>query len=136
MRQILPLMCAAIFAAAPLGGCASVFDSEDQTTIKVDSNPQGARVRVNGADRGVTPLDLTLSDKENYELAVTHGGETRSVQITRSVGAVWIILDIVFGLIPIVVDAITGNWYDLSPKTVFFDFTAGLEEGQTLESGG
>jgi hypothetical protein len=136
MRQFLPLTCAAIVAAAPIGGCASVFDASDRTTIKVDSKPQGARVRLDGADRGVTPLELNLSDKESYELTVTHGGETRSVQLTRSVAPVWIILDVLFGVIPVIVDAITGNWFDISPTTVFFDFTAGAEEGDTLRSGG
>ncbi|MEM7756046.1 MAG: hypothetical protein AAF297_10470, partial [Planctomycetota bacterium] len=51
-------------------------------------------------------------------------GQTRQIQLTRSIGAIWIILDVVFGLIPVVVDAITGNWYEVGPDKVFVDFTA------------
>ncbi|MEM7756158.1 MAG: PEGA domain-containing protein, partial [Planctomycetota bacterium] len=43
-----------------VGGCASVFDSKDQSTILVDSNPQGATVRLNGMDKGVTPAELVV----------------------------------------------------------------------------
>jgi hypothetical protein len=117
----------AIAAAAclALGGCASVFDSKDQSTISVDSNPQGALVRLNGADKGTTPVEFVVSDKEVYELSVTHEGQTRQIQLTRSIGAVWIVVDILFGLIPVIVDAITGNWYEVGPDKIFIDFTAG-----------
>lgn len=38
------------------------------------------------------------------------GFENKSLNMTYSVGAGWIILDILSGLIGVIVDAATGNW--------------------------
>ena len=35
-----------------------------------------------------------------------------------AVGGVWIVLDILGGVIPIVIDAATGNWYELDQDHV------------------
>ena len=38
--------------------------------------------------------------------------------VTNKVGAGWVILDVLGGLVPIIIDAVTGAWYDLSEKNV------------------
>jgi hypothetical protein len=38
--------------------------------------------------------------------------------ITNHVGVGWIVLDVIFGLVPVIVDAATGSWYELDQKIV------------------
>ena len=37
---------------------------------------------------------------------------------TNKVGAGWVILDVLAGLIPVIIDAVTGAWYHLDEKNV------------------
>jgi hypothetical protein len=39
--------------------CATVFSGTHQI-VRIDSNPSGATVEVNGIDQGVTPVDISL----------------------------------------------------------------------------
>jgi len=47
--------------------------------------------------------------------------------LNNSVGAGWFVLDILGGLIPIIIDAATGNWYGLDQEHV----NAVLEQQQS-----
>ena len=57
MKRTLSLLVA--LSAVLLTGCATVFGPRSRT-LKVTSEPTGARVFVAGADSGVTPLTLRL----------------------------------------------------------------------------
>ncbi len=46
------------------------------------------------------------------------GCEDITVPLTRSTGAGWVILDILTGVVPIVIDAVTGKWTSLNPKDI------------------
>ncbi|ETA27261.1 hypothetical protein SJDPG2_04310 [Porphyromonas gingivalis SJD2] len=37
--------------------------------------------------------------------------------------AKWVVLDVLGGLIPVAIDAITGNWYGLDQNKLNVDFT-------------
>ena len=124
--RILLSVCAAIgLVLVSIGatGCASVFDADNDSVITVESNPPGAEVFLSGVSRGKTPAQFSVSDDGLYDLKITYEGESRSIAMTRSIGPKWIILDVIFGLIPVVVDAITGNWYEVQPQEIFVDFT-------------
>lgn len=43
------------------------------------------------------------------------GSKERTFTIDKKIGATWIVLDVLGGLIPIIVDAATGAWYDVEP---------------------
>jgi len=61
-----------------------------------------------------TPVELELKSDETYSIEFKKEGyETRTVILHSSVGAGWVILDILGGLIPVIIDAATGNWYGL-----------------------
>ena len=60
----------------------------------------------------------------SYSVSVSKDGyETGYATLTNRVGAGWVILDILSGLVPIVVDAVTGAWGGLSPDTVHLVLT-------------
>ena len=124
--RILLSVCAAVglvLVSTGATGCASVFDADNDSVITVESNPPGAEVFLSGVSRGKTPAQFSVSDDGLYDLKITYEGESRSIAMTRSIGPKWIILDVIFGLIPVVVDAITGNWYEVQPQEIFVDFT-------------
>jgi uncharacterized protein YceK len=108
----------ALVASLFLSGCASIMHGTTQQ-IGVSSAPTGARVVVNGGQRGVTPLVLDLERKGPHTLSIESDGyEPFQMSLTRSVSG-WVWGNIVFGgVIGLAVDAATGGLYKLSPEQV------------------
>jgi hypothetical protein len=101
-----------------LSSCATLFKGTSEE-VRFGSEPQKAEVWVNGAKMGETPISLKLESKKTYTIEFRKEGYkpvTRT--ITNHVGAGWIILDVLAGLIPVIVDAATGAWYSLDQKNV------------------
>jgi uncharacterized protein YceK len=99
-------------------GCATIF-SGSNTGMRMESSPDGASVWVNGANAGTTPCKIELKKNQEYSIEVRKEGyQTRTTRITNSVGAGWIVLDVVFGLVPVIVDAATGSWCGLSQDNI------------------
>jgi len=91
-------------------GCATIF-SGSTDTVELSSEPTGAQVYVNGAKRGTTPVTLTLKKGREYNLEFRKDQyETKGMALNYSLGAGWLVLDILSGLVGIIVDAATGNW--------------------------
>lgn len=98
--------------------CATLFKGTSQE-VNFNSDPQKAEVWVNGTKMGVTPLALKLESKKTYTIEFKKEGyETKSYNITNHIGAGWIILDVLAGLVGVIVDAATGAWYSLDQKNV------------------
>jgi hypothetical protein len=109
-----------------LCGCATIFHGSTDK-INFSSDPSGAQVYVNGQLMGTAPLEMKLESKHTYNIEFRKEGyQNKTVVVTNSVGAGWIVLDVLFGLIPIIVDAATGNWYSLDQEHV----NAALEKQQ------
>ncbi len=101
-----------------IGGCATVFKG-NSNSVNFASDPAGARVYVNGVPRGTTPINLKLESKQTYTIEFKKDGyDTQTYTITNHVGVGWIVLDILFGLVPVIVDAATGAWYELDQDAV------------------
>jgi hypothetical protein len=98
--------------------CATIFKGTSQE-VNFNSDPQRAEVFVNGTRMGETPVMLKLEVKKTYTIEFRKEGfKTQTVTITNHVGAGWIILDILAGLLPVIVDAATGAWYSLDQSNV------------------
>lgn len=107
-----------------LTGCAAVFTG-GRGKIEANSTPSGAEVFVNGEKMGQTPCTIKLKTKGEYTLTIKKEGfKDQTYKITNKVGAGWVILDVVFGLLPVIVDAVTGSWYVFNEKS----FNAQLEK--------
>ena len=104
--------------------CATLFKGSTDD-IKFGSNPVGAEVYVDGKLMGKTPLNLELVSKKTYVIEFKLEGKTKTVNLNNKVGAGWIVLDVLGGLVPVIVDAATGNWYQIKQKNVNVDFTGG-----------
>ena len=117
-RIILRSASAIILSAFILTGCATIFHGSSDK-IDFSSNPTGAKVYVNGQFMGTAPFQLKLESKHSYNIEFRKEGyENKIVVVTNSVGAGWIVLDVLFGLVPVIIDAATGNWYSLDQEHV------------------
>ena len=93
-----------------LNGCATIFSGSTED-ISLESDPPKAKVLLNGSSMGKTPLKLNLQKGKSYIIEfIKEGYENKTLNMSYSLGAGWLILDILSGLIGIIVDAATGNW--------------------------
>jgi hypothetical protein len=99
-------------------GCATLFGPQKQN-VYASSSPEGADIYVNGVRMGVTPYTLVLKPNQQYTVEFKKAGyKTIGRTINSKVGAGWVILDVLGGLIPVVVDAATGSWKKLDQEAV------------------
>lgn len=101
-----------------LSSCATVFKGTSEE-VNFNSNPIGAEVWIDGKNMGKTPVKFKLTSKKTYMIEFKFEGyETKTVSLTNHVGAGWVILDVLAGLVGVIVDAATGAWYSFDEKNV------------------
>ena len=70
-----------------------------------------ARVSIDGVDHGLTPLTVELDNKQSHTIVISKQGyETVSCILTAKVKGSIVVLDVLAGLVPVIVDAATGGW--------------------------
>lgn len=112
-----------------VSNCATLFKGTS-ADVNLNSDPQRAEVYVNGALMGNTPVALKMESKKTYTIEFRKEGfKPRTYTISNHVQAGWIILDVLFGLLGVIIDAATGAWYELDEKNV----NAILERQQLIE---
>jgi len=114
-----------LLALVPLSttGCGTIFTS-DQVPVVFDSQPQGARVTLNGVDVGKTPIHMHVNNRQDHIVRFElRGMEAQVCMLSGSVGAGWVVLDVLFtGLIGVVVDAVTKGWRELDNTSCHVHF--------------
>ena len=120
MKKIISLL-VMICVGISLSSCATLFKGTVED-VNFGSNPGGAEVWVDGRFMGRTPLNFKLSSNKSYVIEFKYAGQIKSVNLTAQVGAGWVILDILAGLIPVIIDAATGAWYSFDENNVNVDF--------------
>jgi hypothetical protein len=107
-----------LLATVPFAtGCGVIFGGTRQT-IRATSSPEGASVETTPASIGYkTPTTLNLERKNSYVLTFSMPGYTsQKAELQRSLRTGIVIADVLLtGLVGIVIDAVTGAWYKLSP---------------------
>jgi hypothetical protein len=113
MKKFYPLI-----AALLLASCATIIHGTHQD-ISFSSTPSGAKVFINGMDKGSTPVVVNLERKSTYVVKIQIDGYLPyETNIIRKVDG-WIAGNIIFGgLIGLVVDAASGGMYKLSPEQI------------------
>ena len=103
---------------AGLCSCGSIMNGTKQDVV-IASNVSGATVEINGSNRGVTPLTVSLSRADDYTIVLrAEGYQDREIRYKSGVSA-WLIGNIAFGgLIGIGVDCITGGAYTFDQDEV------------------
>ncbi len=114
MKKKLMIMTPMLVALALAGtACATLFESEVRP-VSVLSEPEGAEVLVDGVRMGMTPVVIELLNQRSHVITLRKDGyKDVTCRLYATVAAHWVILDILGGLIPVIVDAATGKWKTL-----------------------
>jgi hypothetical protein len=107
-----------------LSGCGVILNGTRQSVI-ANSTPDAARVTTAPATgEFTTPVTLRLERKKSYSLRFERDGySSATVELQNKLQAGILILDILFGLVPVIVDAATGAWYKLRPESALVALT-------------
>ena len=112
-----------VFGTVPhLVGCATILQGSNPT-IKVDSEPKGADVYINGDLRGVTPFEMKLALQDepmNLEVQL-EGYRNESAVFRKKWQPGWLLLDLVGGVFFFPFDWASGAWYSYSPRRFQFE---------------
>ena len=110
---LLAFICCALFFTS----CGALFKGSTQS-VAVKSFPQGSTIEVDG-QTFVSPALIELPRNKNYVVTISKEGyETQQVRINKTVSGGIVILDILGGVLPVVIDAVMGTWYNLTPKEI------------------
>ena len=98
-----------MISALALGGCATLFNRGGQS-IALRSDPPGAIVAMDGLDVGPTPQVVRADRRTGARFDFRWSdGATASCTIGTHTQIAWFVPDVVFGLVGLAVDAVTGD---------------------------
>ena len=98
--------------------CALIFKG-DSARVVFTSSPTQAQVLIDGSNIGTTTTEAVLKVNRSYNITFRKQGFADQTYILNNrIGALWIILDVVSGLVPLVIDAATGAWYEFDTNNV------------------
>ncbi len=93
-----------------LSGCGTLLVSSEKTVI-LEPMPDSTEVYIQGQFMGVTPLSLNLDNQETHNITFRKEGHDPAIcRLEPRVLAGIVALDIIFGVFPFIVDAMSGNW--------------------------
>jgi hypothetical protein len=121
-----------VFIAA---GCATIIHGSRQSTA-ISSYPSHATVFIDNQNMGATPLMVRLKRKDNHLVKIELPGYLPyEATFTHKFNA-WIFGNLVFGgIIGIVVDAVDGAMYKLSPDQLDAELTQGTASAVKATNG-
>jgi hypothetical protein len=117
MRRLHALCFVAAIPATAIG-CGALFNGGPQR-LTVNSTPTAAEVWIDGAKRGTTPFFVDLAKNKDHTFVFKHVGfDDATVDVTKKVKGTYVILDVLGGVLPVVVDAVAKSWYVLDRDVV------------------
>ena len=118
MKKIILSISLIITLSILITSCATLFAPKTHP-LAIASEPGGAEVYVNGIKMGVTPIELNLKADKSYAIEFRREGyESTTRVVNTKVGAGWVVLDVLGGFIPVIIDAATGDWNKLDQDAV------------------
>jgi hypothetical protein len=116
MKRSIAIVCLVSFLC--MSGCATLFKGNTER-VDMQASPVQADVYIDGILMGKTPLQLKLASKKEYAIEFrAEGYQPRVYHISNRVGAGWIVLDVILGLVPVIIDAATGAWCKLDQNNI------------------
>ena len=108
IKKTLIITLVAVFTISLCTSCATVFKG-DTERVRLNSEPEGARVYINGEYYGRTPLKIKLKCYDSYVIEFHKKGHRRVVKrIDNHIGAGYVVLDVICGFVPVIIDALLG----------------------------
>lgn len=104
-------------------GCATIIKGSNEK-IYVDCTNGIAKVYLDGFLVGTTPLVLDLPTKNTYRLEVRmNGHEEQGKLLSSRIDESWVIVDIMLGFVPVLIDAANGTLYTFDETRHTFTLT-------------
>lgn len=129
MRR-LPLAFFLLLTLACFTGCAAVF-RDSKPRVHFESDPQGADTRIGDMQQQPTPVDVEIERSGSTSVVMRKAGyQDHRATVKKKLNPGWLVVDLLDCVIPValciplLVDAISGAWYDV-PKR----YMAKLEPG-------
>jgi hypothetical protein len=117
MKKLVSLLLAGMLLFVQ-SGCATIVSSSDQE-VRVMSDPPGAKVRVDGMLRGVTPTIFDLERKRRHQIQIEKEGYETVVRDTGKGFNWWFTGNILFGgIIGMIIDFANGSVYKVKPNEI------------------
>jgi hypothetical protein len=100
-------------------GCATILENEREE-INIKSEPQGADFFINGVYFGKTPQTVSLERSLDHLIVFELDGYHSKIQlIQRDIQGWYVVLDLLFGVLPAIYDGVYGSWCSLTPVSVY-----------------
>ena len=120
MKRTTAALALTLLASPAMSGCAYVLHGTRQR-VRMESNPPGCRVVVDGYDAGVTPCEIELERQSAHVVAFKHAGyEDKTATVNQEFAAVTF-FDVCLPppLLWALLDVLTGASYDLYPTELY-----------------
>ncbi len=117
MKRLNSLLLAAAVAAMFCTGCASVVHGFTPAGIQIRSDPNGARILLDGENVGTTPKTILPSNRGEHTLRLEKDGyQPVETTVVKSVDH-WIWGNfLIGGLIGFTIDSVDGHWSKCRPN--------------------
>jgi len=100
-----------------LSGCATLVHGPSQS-IRVESEPSGAHVEVDGRPAGKTPTTVNLKRDQEHRVRLYYAGEAAHTVTLQRSRNLWGSVSLFSMVIPGLVDLSTGAFYTLEPAQI------------------
>lgn len=111
--KLVPFLC--IVCLISLSSCATLINTSRQN-VTINSNPSGAKITVDGTERGVTPTVLPLKRRLKGNVTLSKDGyQSMNVPLQTTFNTVSILNTI--GILGWLIDAATGAISKYEPAT-------------------
>lgn len=119
-----------VAAIAMLSSCATLMRKEFNEDVNFTANGEdNVDVYIDGEYKGPTPVTVNLDAREKYEVKYGKPGFSENqYELRGSVQPKYVVADIVmggvvFGPIPIIVDAVTDKWRSFDQREIDYRYT-------------
>jgi hypothetical protein len=117
-----------------LNSCATILGGKKNTVNVKPGNPDKALVFIDGELLGEAPLKVRVSKYKLQEGSILEikkeGFQTLRYEVVRTPHVVYVAADILFGLIPLVVDVADGNIYRPNTRNIEYVLTPVNKDNQ------
>lgn len=107
-----------------LSSCATILGGK-KNTLKINGIPEKAEVYLDGKKIGETPLNIRISKYLIQEGSIVEvkssGYKTLTYEVVRRPHVGYVLLNIVTGSIPLIVDVANGNIYRPNTRNIEYD---------------